>query len=49
MSGDMSNSPVSRKRSWPVWARRGLLENVAIALILIGVFMLVSWFVRATA
>jgi hypothetical protein len=32
------------KRNWPRWARRGLLENVAIALILLGVFMLVQPF-----
>nr|WP_298687886.1 hypothetical protein [uncultured Dongia sp.] len=32
------------KRNWPGWARRGLLENVAIALILLGVFMLVQPF-----
>lgn len=31
-------------RRWPRWARRGLMENVAIALILIGVFMLVQPF-----
>ena len=29
---------------WPIWARRGLLENVAIAFILLGVFMLVQPF-----
>ena len=44
MSGDMSHNQVPRKRNWPVWARRGLLENVAIALILFGVFMLVQPF-----
>jgi hypothetical protein len=32
------------KRSWPNWARRGLLENIAIGLILVGVFMLVQPF-----
>ena len=32
------------KRSWPSWARRGLMENIAIALILLGVFMLVQPF-----
>jgi hypothetical protein len=32
------------KRSWPSWTRRGRLENVAIALILLGVFMLVQPF-----
>jgi VIT1/CCC1 family predicted Fe2+/Mn2+ transporter len=32
------------KRNWPRWARRGLLENVAIAFILLGVLMLVQPF-----
>ncbi|WP_374650633.1 hypothetical protein [Dongia sp.] len=32
------------QRNWPSWARRGLMENVAIALILFGVFMLVQPF-----
>jgi len=34
----------NQQRRWPRWARRGLMENVAIALILIGVFMLVQPF-----
>ena len=33
-----------QQRRWPRWARRGLMENVAIALILVGVFMLVQPF-----
>jgi VIT1/CCC1 family predicted Fe2+/Mn2+ transporter len=33
----------ARKR-WPRWARRGLMENVAVALIALGVFMLVQPF-----
>ena len=32
------------KKSWPRWARRGLLENIAIGLIALGVFMLVQPF-----
>jgi len=32
------------KRSWPIWTRRGPLENIAIALILLGVVMLVQPF-----
>ena len=43
----MSRDPVSNgspKRAWPRWARRGILENVAIGLILFGVFMLVQPF-----
>ena len=37
-----ANTP-ARKR-WPRWARRGLMENVAIALIALGVLMLVQPF-----
>jgi hypothetical protein len=33
----------SRKR-WPRWARRGLMENVAVALIALGILMLVQPF-----
>jgi VIT1/CCC1 family predicted Fe2+/Mn2+ transporter len=46
----MSQEPMTKSRQaasrgrWPNWARRGLMENVAIALILIGVFMLVQPF-----
>jgi VIT1/CCC1 family predicted Fe2+/Mn2+ transporter len=42
----MSQEPMTKiqQRRWPRWARRGLMENVAIALILIGVFMLVQPF-----
>jgi len=45
----MSRDPVmadrpSQKRNWPGWARRGLLENIAIAIILLGVLMLVQPF-----
>lgn len=45
----MSRDPVIAerarpKRNWPSWARRGLLENIAIALILLGVLMLVQPF-----
>ena len=32
--------PVKRKSRWPVWARRGLMENIATALIAIGFLML---------
>ena len=37
-------TPSSSKRRWPRWARRGLLENVAIVLIALGVLMLVQPF-----
>ncbi|RWM21240.1 MAG: hypothetical protein E5X53_06680 [Mesorhizobium sp.] len=29
-----------RKSRWPVWARRGLMENIATAIIAIGFLML---------
>ncbi|RWM09622.1 MAG: hypothetical protein E5X80_23085 [Mesorhizobium sp.] len=32
--------PIKRKSRWPVWARRGLMENIATALIAIGFLML---------
>ena len=32
------------KRRWPRWARRGLMENIAVALIILGVAMLVQPF-----
>jgi hypothetical protein len=32
------------KKRWPRWARRGLMENVAIGLIALGVVMLVQPF-----
>ncbi len=35
---------VRSQRIWPRWARRGRLENTAIGLILLGVFMLVQPF-----
>ena len=31
---------VNRKSRWPAWARRGLMENIATALIAIGFLML---------
>ena len=37
-----SSGPV--KRRWPRWARRGLMENVAVGLIVLGVVMLVQPF-----
>ena len=32
------------KKRWPRWARRGLMENVAIVLIALGILMLVQPF-----
>ncbi|OBQ77246.1 hypothetical protein [Mesorhizobium sp. WSM3873] len=32
--------PAKRKSRWPVWARRGLMENIATAIIAIGFSML---------
>ena len=46
MSVQPQSAPTSgapRKR-WPRWARRGLMENVAVALIALGVVMLVQPF-----
>ena len=34
----------ANKKRWPRWARRGLMENVAVGLIALGVFMLVQPF-----
>lgn len=34
----------SSKKRWPRWARRGLMENVAIGVIALGVVMLVQPF-----
>ncbi|MER9047537.1 hypothetical protein NKH89_09700 [Mesorhizobium sp. M0923] len=36
-----------RKSRWPVWARRGLMENVATATIAIGFLMLFQPFALA--
>ncbi|MER8955082.1 hypothetical protein NKH98_20505 [Mesorhizobium sp. M0833] len=38
---------VKRKSRWPVWARRGLMENVATAIIAIGFLMLFQPFALA--
>ncbi|TDQ77661.1 hypothetical protein A8950_3816 [Dongia mobilis] len=32
------------RKTWPRWARRGIQENLAVALILLGVVMLVQPF-----
>jgi len=32
------------KKRWPRWARRGVMENVAVALIALGILMLVQPF-----
>jgi len=37
------SNPMPRKR-WPWWARRNLMENVAVALIALGILMLVQPF-----
>ncbi|CDX26458.1 conserved exported hypothetical protein [Mesorhizobium sp. ORS 3324] len=36
----MSRIHVSKRSSWPRWARRGLMENIATAVIAIGFLML---------
>ena len=43
MSGQPQSIPAPRaKKRWPRWARRGLMENIAIGLIALGVIMLVQ-------
>ncbi len=45
MSVQLQSTPgKAPKKRWPRWARRGLMENVAIALIALGVIMLVQPF-----
>ncbi|MER8369284.1 hypothetical protein NKJ46_13310 [Mesorhizobium sp. M0166] len=41
------NLTTKRKSRWPVWARRGLMENVATAIIAIGFLMLFQPFALA--
>ena len=36
----MTRPAISKKSSWPRWARRGLMENIATAIIAIGFLML---------
>ena len=46
MSVQPQSVPVTkgRKGRWPRWARRGLMENIAVGLIALGVLMLVQPF-----
>ena len=46
MSVQPQSVPVAgaNKKRWPRWARRGLMENVAVGLIALGIFMLVQPF-----
>jgi hypothetical protein len=37
-------APAARRSSWPRWARRGLMENIATAIIGIGFLMLFQSF-----
>ena len=39
--------PVMRQSRWPAWLRRGLLENIATAIIAIGFLMLFQPFALA--
>ncbi|MER8424364.1 hypothetical protein [Mesorhizobium sp. M1403] len=41
------NLTAKRKSRWPVWARRGLMENVATVIIAIGFLMLFQPFALA--
>ncbi|UCI07693.1 hypothetical protein [Mesorhizobium sp. B1-1-8] len=43
----MNRSVASKRSSWPRWARRGLMENIATALIAIGFLMLFQPFALA--
>ncbi|MEW6635167.1 MAG: hypothetical protein AB1440_30205 [Pseudomonadota bacterium] len=36
--------PARRKSRWPIWARRGLMENIATAIIAVGFLMLLQPF-----
>ena len=46
MSVQPQSAPVNgaAKKRWPRWARRGVMENVAVALIALGILMLVQPF-----
>ena len=46
MSMHPQSAPITgaTKKRWPRWARRGLMENVAVALIALGILMLVQPF-----
>jgi len=44
---DQAHSAVTAKRRWPRWARRGVMENIAIGLIVLGVAMMVQPFAIA--
>jgi VIT1/CCC1 family predicted Fe2+/Mn2+ transporter len=41
---EQAHAATVAKRRWPRWARRGMMENIAIGLIILGVFMLVQPF-----
>ena len=46
MSVQPQSTPITgpAKKRWPRWVRRGLMENVAVALIALGILMLVQPF-----
>jgi hypothetical protein len=46
MSVQPQSTPINgaAKKRWPRWARRGLMENVAVGLIALGILMLVQPF-----
>ncbi|ESX88402.1 MULTISPECIES: hypothetical protein [unclassified Mesorhizobium] len=43
----MTRPAISKKSSWPRWARRSLMENIATTLIAIGFLMLFQPFALA--
>jgi hypothetical protein len=46
MSVQPQSAPVNgaQRKRWPRWARRGVMENVAVGLIALGILMLVQPF-----
>jgi hypothetical protein len=44
MSVQPQSAPANGKKRWPRWARRSLMETVAVALIALGILMLVQPF-----
>jgi hypothetical protein len=44
MSVQSQSALTNGKKRWPHWARRGLMENVAVGLIALGILMLVQPF-----
>ena len=41
----MTAKPLAKRSAWPTWLRRGILENIATAIIAVGFLMLFQPFV----